>query len=208
MVPDGELRDRSGVHDAEAAVRVIGAIAKAVDAERAGVLACTHAHPGRDGDRRNHALEAAPHALVHQAAEIFQPGIVENDTGCSAVQSQDADFHVWPQGERPAISGREISNPFRLAAKCLFLSKIASPDEPAGSGEFVPTAVSPLSVQLKFHWKPCTGIARARIGSGAWQIPALTISECWGCRKALHGLARTESNGGLCFQWLTGGSIV
>jgi hypothetical protein len=71
MIPDGGLSDRARVHEAEAAVSAIGAIAKTIDAERTGILARGHAHPGGHGDRRNDAFEAAPRACAHEAPDIF-----------------------------------------------------------------------------------------------------------------------------------------
>src|ERR1700690_965621 len=99
------------MRNAKPAVGVVRAIAEAVDAERAGILAGAHAHPRGHGDGRDHAFETSPHTLIHQAADIFQARIVEDDAGCGAVESQDADFHVRPRGKNSAPCEPTISRP-------------------------------------------------------------------------------------------------
>ena len=54
----GSVIDRDEC-DPQAAIGVIGPVAEAIDAERAGVLAGRQAHPGGHGDRRDHALQPA-----------------------------------------------------------------------------------------------------------------------------------------------------
>ena len=78
---------------AEAVVGVVDAVAEAVDAERAGVLAGRHAHPGRHGDRRDDALQPAVAAGLHQAADVRQPLVAEEQLGGGAVESDDQDLH-------------------------------------------------------------------------------------------------------------------
>jgi hypothetical protein len=94
VIPDGRLGDGTGVHEAEAAIGAVGAIAKAVDAERAGVLAGGHAHPRGDGDRRDDALEASPRAHAHQAVKILEALVAEDDFRRGAVETQNADFRM------------------------------------------------------------------------------------------------------------------
>src|SRR5208283_5288358 len=70
LVPDGQLRDRSRVDDSKAPVGMVDPVAKTIDTERSGVLAGRQTHPGRDGDRGNHALEATVRPRAHQLTEI------------------------------------------------------------------------------------------------------------------------------------------
>ena len=70
VVPDRRLGDRPRRGDAQARVGVIGPVAEAVDAQRAGVLAGGQAHPGRHRDRRDHALQPAVAAHLHQPADV------------------------------------------------------------------------------------------------------------------------------------------
>src|ERR1700677_973529 len=50
-VPDGLLLNGAGVHYRQVVVRIILAVAKSIDAQRARILAGGHAHPCGDGDR-------------------------------------------------------------------------------------------------------------------------------------------------------------
>ena len=63
----GSVIDRAD-GDAQAAIGMVGAVAKAIDSQRAGVLAGRHAHPGRDGDRRDDALEPPVSSRLPSAA--------------------------------------------------------------------------------------------------------------------------------------------
>jgi hypothetical protein len=103
LVPDGQLADGAGVDDPEALVGVVDAVAEPVDPQRAGILAGGHAHPGRDGDRRDDALQAAVAAGVHQAAEVLQPLVAEEQLGGGAVETDDQDLHG--SRELPSMAG-------------------------------------------------------------------------------------------------------
>src|SRR5712692_5783261 len=98
VIPDGRLGDGAGVHETEAAVSAVGAIAEAVHAERTRILAGGHAHPGRNGDWRDNALEAPPGAHAHQTAKILQAGVAEDDVGGGAVEAENADFRMRNAG--------------------------------------------------------------------------------------------------------------
>ena len=43
---------------------------------------------------RDHALQPPVDAEIHQAAQVHQPLIAEDDFGCGAIESEHADFHV------------------------------------------------------------------------------------------------------------------
>src|SRR5215469_1255086 len=90
MIPDGRLDDGAGVHEAKAAVSAVGAIAKPINAERAGILAGGHTHPCGDGDGSDHTFEASPGAHAHQAVQVFEPRIAEDNVRGSTVQPEDA----------------------------------------------------------------------------------------------------------------------
>ena len=103
LVPDGRLGDRSRGGDAQAAVGMVEAVAEAVNAERAGVLAGRHAHPGGDGDRRDDALEPAVSAHLHQAPNVRQVLEAEEQLRGGAVEPQDEDLHG--KSDSPSIAG-------------------------------------------------------------------------------------------------------
>ena len=103
LVPDGQLGDRSRRGDAQARVGVIDPVAEAVDAERAGVLAGRHAHPGRHRDRRDDALEPAVAADFHQAADVGQVVVAEEQLRGGAVETDDEDLHG--RSDSPSIAG-------------------------------------------------------------------------------------------------------
>src|SRR5689334_2703927 len=94
LVPDSERLDGSRVCEGQLVVRMVGAIAESIDAERTRVLAGAHAHPGRDRDRRDHALQGSINPEIHQAAQVHQALIAKDDFGCGAVEAEYADFHV------------------------------------------------------------------------------------------------------------------
>src|SRR5712692_4887013 len=94
VIPDGRLGNGTRVYEAEAAIGAVGAIAKAVDAERAGVLASGHAHPRGDGDGWDDALEASPRARTHQAVKILEAPVAEDNFRRGAVKAQNADFRM------------------------------------------------------------------------------------------------------------------
>ena len=73
---------------------MIRTIAETIDAQRTGVLAGAHAHPGGNCDGRNHALQPSVDSEVHQAAQVYQSLIAEDYFWGSAIQSEHADFHV------------------------------------------------------------------------------------------------------------------
>ena len=73
---------------------LVRTIAESVDAERAWILARAHAHPGRNGNGRDDTLQPSVDAKIHQATQVYQSLIAEDDFGCGAIQSQYADFHV------------------------------------------------------------------------------------------------------------------
>src|SRR2546425_10066015 len=54
------------------AIRVVGAVTKAVDAQRARILTGRHTHPCRHGDGRDNAFQAAINTRGHQAANVLQ----------------------------------------------------------------------------------------------------------------------------------------
>ena len=103
MVPDRRRGDRSRAGDLQAVVRVIGPVAKTVDAERAGVLAGRHAHPGGNGDRWDHALQASIGPGVHQPPDIRQILVAEEKLGSSTVEPQYQDLH--DKSDSPSIAG-------------------------------------------------------------------------------------------------------
>ena len=71
-IPDGGLLNGTGVHYRQAVVGIIFAVTKSVDAQRAGILAGGHAHPGRYRDGRDHAFQPAITAALHQRPDIVQ----------------------------------------------------------------------------------------------------------------------------------------
>ena len=103
LVPDGRLGDRSRGGDAQAVVGMVDAVAKAVDAERAGVLAGRHAHPGGHGDRRDDALEPPVGTDLHQAPDVGQVVVAEEQFGGGTVESEDEDLHG--KSDSPSIAG-------------------------------------------------------------------------------------------------------
>ena len=103
MVPDGRRRDRSRRRDFQAVVRVIGPVAEAVNAERAGVLTGRHAHPGGNGDRWDHALQASVGPGFHQPPDVRQVFVAEEKLGSRTVEPQYQDFH--DKSDSPSIAG-------------------------------------------------------------------------------------------------------
>ena len=103
VVPDGRLGDRPRRGDPQAGIGVIGPVAEAVDAQRAGVLAGRHAHPGGDRDRRDHALQPAVAAHFHQPADVRQVLVAEEQFRRGAVEAQDEDFH--DKSDSPSMAG-------------------------------------------------------------------------------------------------------
>src|SRR5713226_7244311 len=88
VVPNRERLDGSRVCEGELVVGMVRTIAESVDAERTWVLAGAHAHPGGNGDGRNHALQPSVDAKVHQAAQLYQSLIAKDDFRCGAIQSE------------------------------------------------------------------------------------------------------------------------
>ena len=103
LVPDGRRGDRPRGGDPQALVGVVGPVAEAVDAERAGVLAGRHAHPGGHGDRRDHALQPAVGARFHQPPDVRQVVVAEEQLGSGAVEPQDEDLHG--RSDSPSMAG-------------------------------------------------------------------------------------------------------
>src|SRR5215469_16693006 len=121
MIPDGRLDDGAGVHEAKAAVSAVGAIAKPVNAERAGILAGGHTHPRGDGDGRDHTFEAYPSAQSHQTVQVFEPCIAEDNVRGSTVQPEDADFRMEVTRHfEPVLSSLWSQGRLRLPARCKF----------------------------------------------------------------------------------------
>ena len=98
----GSVIDRDD-GDAQAGVGVVDPVAEPVDAERAGVLAGRQAHPGGDGDRRDHALEPAVAAHFHQAPDVRQVLVAEEQLRGGAVEAQDEDLHG--KSDSPSMAG-------------------------------------------------------------------------------------------------------
>src|SRR5262245_53247562 len=72
---------------------MVDAVAEPVNTERAGILARRHAHPGRNGNRRDDAFEAAVSTDLHQAPNVRQVLEAKEQLGGSAVEPQNDDFH-------------------------------------------------------------------------------------------------------------------
>src|SRR5476649_69669 len=73
---------------------MIAAVPESIHSKRSWILARGHAHPGRDCDRRNHALQKAVSSLAHQAPKIYQSLIAKDDFRGGTIQAKDADFHI------------------------------------------------------------------------------------------------------------------
>src|SRR5262249_29916059 len=89
LIPDRQLVDRPRVHDAQAVIRMIDPVAKAVNAQGPGVLARRHAHPGRYGDWWNDRREPPVAAGIQQAADVREPLVVQQQFGCGAIEADD-----------------------------------------------------------------------------------------------------------------------
>ncbi len=103
VIPDGRLGDRPRRGDAQARIRVVRAVAEAIDAQRAGILAGCQAHPGRHRDRRDHALQPAVAAHLHQPPDVGQVLVAEEQLGRGTVEAQDEDLH--DRIESPSMAG-------------------------------------------------------------------------------------------------------
>ncbi len=90
-LPDARLLDRFASGNGQALVAVVGAVAKAVDAERAGVLAGGHDAPGGHCYAGRAAAQRAIHPPAHEAVEMRQlgPPLVKNQLGRRTVETND-----------------------------------------------------------------------------------------------------------------------
>ena len=93
LIPNRQFLNRLGVDKAQTRIGVIGAVAKAVDAERARILAGGHTHPRRHRNGRDDALHSAPAAHLHQPPEIGQTLVAKQQRRCGAIQSQHENLH-------------------------------------------------------------------------------------------------------------------
>ena len=82
---------------------MVDAVAKAVDSERARVLAGRQAHPGGHRDRRDDALEPAVGTHFHQAPDVGQVVEAKEQLGSRTVESENEDFHG--KSDSPSIAG-------------------------------------------------------------------------------------------------------
>src|SRR5438067_1213636 len=96
---------------------MINSITKTVHTQRSGILAGTHAHPRRHGDRRIDAFEPPINASVHQSAQIYQALVAENNLRRRAVQSEHADFHFRVTRSLPWFWEQELLNNSGLLAQ-------------------------------------------------------------------------------------------
>ena len=92
LVPDGRLQDGSGVGEAETVIGVVRPVAKAVHAQRSGILAGGHAHPGGNGDGGYHALQPAVAAPGHEPAKVGESFVPEEDLGGGAIEPDHQDL--------------------------------------------------------------------------------------------------------------------
>ena len=90
-IPDPFLLDCQPRGDVAAIVTVIFPIAKAVEAERARILAARHAAPGGNCDGRSSAFQVAVDAAIHQPAKIgkLMPPAVKQQLRRGAIQTDD-----------------------------------------------------------------------------------------------------------------------
>ena len=82
---------------------MIDPVAKAVDSQRARVLAGRHAHPGGHGDRRDDALEPPIGTHLHQPPDVGQVFEAEEQLRSRTVQPEDEYFHG--KSDSPSIAG-------------------------------------------------------------------------------------------------------
>ena len=114
VVPQARLLDRRRHGDEAAVVRVVGAVAEAVDAEVARRLRRHHAGPGRNRDRRDHRRQPAVRAALHEARDrrqLVAPAL-EDERRLGAVEPDEHDLarHARSVATRPARDRRDRDN--------------------------------------------------------------------------------------------------
>ncbi len=93
-IPEPRLADRVAHRDEAALVRVVRAVAEAVDAEIAGRLRGHHAGPCGHGYRRDHRGQATVRAALHETGEgrqLVAPAL-EDEAGLGAVEPDEHDL--------------------------------------------------------------------------------------------------------------------
>ena len=93
-VPNRIVIHERRIGDRQAVVGVIGAVAKSVKSQRAGVFARYHAHPCGNGDGRDGAFEVAVNSGLDQVADGGHviPKSLKDQLGRRAIETYDEYF--------------------------------------------------------------------------------------------------------------------